>query len=383
MPVREAERDLGVDPRLLEPGARRQPERPRRAGDRGRRRERHRFDPQPRAVRACQLARLGGALEQRDRGLRRRTRLDHPVQRPQRRREHVQGAPVRGRTELRLAERHGLTRSAQRLLHPPLEVERTRQPDQQREPLGGIERVPEPQGPLELQAGLAQRPDALGVGGRQRAESARLRRQPRPLGMVREACVVMLPRGCGERRQHPRVQRRPTRRGDRHLDSLPGELVAKHEFLPVLDQHAAGERLLDGLGTARRDHGEQPRRNTLADNRGRVDDAARLRLQAPDPRERRITDRRGKAITGRQRLDHQERVAARQARELARIEPGRRRQRPNSRVRQPPQRQPPNLRDGCEVADQQRQRAVRGELVIAVGDDHHNARELDPAREQA
>ena len=321
MTVGEAERDLGVDPRLLQTRRRRELERPRRGGDHGRRLERHRFDPQQRAVRACQLTGLGGALEQLDRRSCCRTRLDHPVQRPQRRGEHVQGAPVRVRAQLPLGDLDRLGRRAQRLLHPPFEVLRARESHQQLETLVRVEVGPEAQRPLELRSRLAQRTDAFGVCRRQRAEAACLGRQPRPLRVVRQPRMVLVLGSIGERRQHPGMQRRATRRGDRRLDRLAGELVAEYQLATVLDQHAARERALHRPGAARSDRGEQRGCDPLADHRRRVDHATRVRVQAPDPRDRRVAHRRWQSTARRERLHHQERIAARQARELAPVDP--------------------------------------------------------------
>ena len=123
--------------------------------------------------------------------------------------------------------------------------------------------------------------------------------------------VLVLP-VAGERCQHPRVQRRPARRGDRSLNRLAGKLVPEHQLAAVIDQHTARERVLDRLDSARRDRGEQRRRDTLAHHRSNVNDAARLHSKAPDPRQHRIPDRRRQTAARRERLDYEKRVPARQ-----------------------------------------------------------------------
>ncbi len=81
----------------------------------------------------------------------------------------------------------------------------------------------------------------------------------------------------------------------------------------VLGQYPANERSLNRLRAPRRNRSEQTLFDTLADDRGRVDHPARLRIQAADPRQRSVSHRGRWAAAGRDRLRNQKRISAREA----------------------------------------------------------------------
>ena len=127
-----------------------------------------------------------------------------------------------------IAEHQGrrdrLLGSLERLQHPPHNVRRPRETNQQIEPVAWLKHT-EPERALKLEARFAQRANALGFGRRKRAVPSRIRIEPRLLGMVCEPCVLLRLSLAGECGDDASVQLRPTRRRDRRLDRLPDQLV--------------------------------------------------------------------------------------------------------------------------------------------------------------
>ncbi len=203
VPVREAERDLRVDPRLREPGARRQLERPRRGGDRGGRLERHRLDPQPgtwraptRRPRRCARAARSPPAPPPE------PRPSGPATTARRRARSARG---RGRGRSRRsasATASFAARSACCIRPSKLSARDSRTSSAKRSPASSS--PPNRSARSSCRPASRRRADVLGLGCRQCAEPTRVRRQPCTLSVVRQACVVALLRGVGESRKHPR-----------------------------------------------------------------------------------------------------------------------------------------------------------------------------------
>ena len=133
-----------------------------------------------------------------------------------------------------------------------------------------------------------------------------------------------------------------------------------------------------------RDRGQQRRAATRWPITAAASTAPRaVGAQAPDPRHRRVAHRSrqpppaASASTTRNGLPPVRRDSSR------RRPPVGAGQRPHGGVRQRRKRDAPHRRAGHEVADQQREREVRGQLVVAIGHDDHDAGLLDAPRQQA
>ena len=315
-------------------------------------------------------------LERRDRRGRGVARLLDAVERPQGR-----GRTSSARPRVRASGASATASSAASSagLHPPREVRRAREAQEQIEPLGGGKLRAEPQRPFELERGLAQRADALGVGSGEGGVAARVGGEAGALGVVGEPRV--LGRALLQRGDDARVQLRAPRRGDRVLDRLPRQLVAEAERGAVVGQHAVRERLLDGV-RAGDDRRQQVGRHPLPDHRRGVDHAARVGAEAADARQRRVAQRGGEPAARGERLGDQERVAAGQPRELGGVDPRGIGELADRGGGERGQRHPRGVGAGGEVADEHGQRGVGGEFVVAVGDEHDDARVFHPAGEE-
>ena len=225
--------------------------------------------------------------------------------------------------------------------------------------------------------------DALRLAARLDGELVHGVVEPGLRGVVREARRAAGLLAAAQGLEHAGVQLGPAHRGDRLLDRMADELVPELDRGSRADEDAVGDALVERVRVGARDRAHEVERHLLADDGRDVERAAGRVLSRRVRASAGVADRGGQAAVGRDRLDDQERVAAREADQLARVEPAGLGELAHGGVGQRRGAEAHRRRAGDEVADQQRQLALRFERVVAIGDDEDQRRALDPSGHQA
>ncbi len=200
-----------------------------------------------------------------------------------------------------------------------------------------------------------QRALVLASGIRVRAEPLRFARRGRrtgahAVGEARRRHVSPL-----QRFEHARVQPRAGHGSDRLLDGAADQLVTEGHRRARADQDVVRDAVLDRVGLRARDLAQQGERHVRPDHRRGVLRAASRRREAPRARQRRVADARREAAAGGDRFHHQQRLPARQAHQLARVERRRLRQLADGFVRERSRAQALRARASDQVADEEPQ----------------------------
>ncbi len=196
--------------------------------DRSCRVERNRFDAHDRRVRTRQLTKVTRPCQQRYRIGGHGARLLEPIKRPEGAGEDRACAATGDPVAQGVSQGDGLFCRGPRIVEAPGEIDVPCVPDQQVDAGLRWQLGAQPQGPVELQAGLQKRPDPHRFGGGQQRVAARKIPEARRLRMVSDPRVVRpIPL-----RQHPRdltVQSRTPAGGQRLRDRLSRRLVSEAE----------------------------------------------------------------------------------------------------------------------------------------------------------
>ena len=188
------------------------------------------------------------------------------------------------------------------------------------------------------------------------------------LGMVRETVKVQ----SIECAQCFVVQVQPAVRCDRLLDGEPRELMAEADACRVGDEHARGQAFIKGFHHVTTCKSSQkPEARVMWNDGHRVEQPPRVGAQPRGSSQHRIPDGvRNFIRAGCERLDDEERVAARLPKQLLPVDAERLGQLSDRGKRE--WRDLDAVHDGAgrELAQHDPQRMLAVELVVAIGRDH-------------
>ncbi len=188
----------------------------------------------------------------------------------------------------------------------------------------------------------------------------------------------------GERDEDRFVQSSAAVRCERALDGEPCELVAEGDAVPVGADHARLETGVEPVELGRDDLLEQPELGSERDHGNRLEQPSRRRVEERHAREHGVANRlRQLPAARREDLGDKERVPERQSVDRIRIGPERRSEFSDRLQRETRHRQPHDARRGRELAEDDAQRMVARDLVVAVRGDDERVRAVDAPPEHA
>ncbi len=239
--------------------------------------------------------------------------------------------------------------------------------------------------------GVAQRPFVLGdrlavgaEGGGSLGRTWRPAAHPGDvaggLGVERQAGVVVAAERL-QRIEHLAMDVDPPVRGDRRVDGDAGQLVAEPDRIPVDDEQAGGDELVDVL-TVEPGLDQQRRLGPLAEHGDDLQRRPGLRAELHGAGHDRVA-RRARQLggAGAQQLGDEVGVAAGEAMQLGGIEPGTIGQLGHRRRRQRPQIEVLRRRLPSQLADHLAQTVVGGRLVAVGRHDEARQRAHPPGEE--
>ena len=263
-------------------------------------------------------------------------------------------------------------------------IQRVGQPRLELGPLGGWLGRGEPQGACVLGRRLAVRTDRRGAARGDRRQMQHGSGVVRSLGVMGQPGRVDAPGRIAQRGQQRAVQAPPAGRPELGLDRHPGQLVAEARPAVVVDQHSAGQALVQRARSPAADRLERPWLERRGRHRHRFQHRSGVLAHPRGTGVDHLAHGRGHLLAARlQHLVHVERVAAGQPVELGRVQrvPGC--HLADGLGRQRIQRHPPEPVRGGEVAEQHAHRMHRPDGVVAVGEDDQHVDALDPPAEHA
>ncbi|CAA9565886.1 MAG: hypothetical protein AVDCRST_MAG49-3046 [uncultured Thermomicrobiales bacterium] len=185
-------------------------------------------------------------------------------------------------------------------------------------------------------------------------------------------------------REHRPVQRGGPHRRDGVEDHRPREFVPEHERRAVGAQQPGRQALVDRVDARSKHRRQQPGLGGRADRRGGLQRRAANGRQPRSAGQHGVPDGRREARrSGREDLGHVERVAAGEPIESRRVDRAAGGEGAHGRLGQRRQRQPAAGRRGGEVAQDDPERVLGPDLVVAVGDDQQRADPAQPPAEEA